>query len=97
MDYKKLTTPEEFAQLLLQHTTVANDKRTPKNRDNTTAAVNNNRNGNKNGGVSRRKPKCFACGGQHYLSDCRNEAKKEELKQTTASPSRCSQTKISDV
>ena len=82
LDYKKLTTPEEFAQLLLQHTTVANDNRTPKNRDSTTAAVNNNRYGNKNGSVPRRKPKCFACGGQHYLSDCSNEAKKEELKRT---------------
>ena len=85
LDYKKITSPEEFAQHLLQHTTtIANQKRA--NRDNTTASVNNNRNGGgRNGGGNggnRRKPTCFACGGQHYLSDCRNEDKKAELKRT---------------
>ena len=78
IDYKNLRSSEDFAQILLNHSTQTHyDKkqRTSKqpNSHETTAAVTNNK--------PKKKRECYACEGDHYLSQCTNTEKLQKLKE----------------
>ncbi len=78
IDYKNLRSSEDFAQILLNHSTQTHyDKkpRTPRqpNPHETTAAVKNN--------DPKKKRECYACEGDHYLSQCTNTEKLQKLKE----------------
>ena len=79
IDYKTLRSSEDFAQILLNHSTktrydkrrkTSNEKKTQK--EHTTAAVTR--------GKPKKKLECFACGGNHYLSDCTHTEKLNAFK-----------------
>lgn len=76
IDYKNLRSSEDFAQILLNHSTQThydNRRSQPRSSNtNVTAAVTK--------GKPKKKPECFACGERHYLSECKDTEKLNKFK-----------------
>ena len=85
MDFTKINNINGFAAELQRHSNTRNigkgirTTRNKNNRNQTSDDANPNASLNN---IQRGKPKCAACGERHYLSDCTNTAKKNELRQT---------------
>ena len=83
MDFAKITDVNGFAAELQNHSNTRNigkGIRTTRNNNNNRTTNSNTPNASLNN--IRAKPKCAACGERHYLSECTNTAKLDELKQT---------------